>query len=671
MNDSAAPAVRRVLRLPPWPVLAALSGLLVGLSQPILIESIGGKAVLDGTGLSGLLVFIGLVPAFIAIDGQGPKRAYAVGFVTWLVAFSTIVHWILTTVHVYGGLPLVVGLAVLLLLTSAMAAYVASSFAVARVISRFFGVAQWMVLPFTIGAVELLRNYGPVGGFPWGSLGHSFATLPAFLQAASLVGVTGLTMLAVAVNAGIAAAMGAWLRGERIPKGALVMSAAVFLGMGLYGNVRLASDISSGPSIRIALLQPNVNEGLADLTHEPKAEILNRFHDMERTAMAQGADIILWPEGSFPTRGLSRDLKDLTKVKLLPDDVKAPQVSVVGASAVGSAAGPPGAKRVYHRHNSAFVVDADLTVKGRFDKTHLVPFGEYVPWPFGGIVRQFIPLGTLTPGDNLDPIEVTIDGAPAKIGVTICYEGVFPEIARRLANNGATFFANLTDDRWYGVSGMATQHLLMYALRAVESGRPVARATNTGISGWIDIHGGIHHQTGMYENALVVDDMPTITADTLYLKLGDWLAMLALIGTMTLWVWAMLGGASIMGRSRSRPTLILGIVGVVAAVFGMVFWFSTPSPGLDETRSTQSMLLVVGGLLVGVGALSQKSWGRRAVLVVGACCVVFGAIAFVVSQAGVAVVVFAAGLALFVLGRAHRATVTTIAADTTTSAVGE
>ena len=127
MNDSAAPAVRRVLRLPPWPVLAALSGLLVGLSQPILIESIGGKAVLDGTGLSGLLVFIGLVPAFIAIDGQGPKRAYAVGFVTWLVAFSTIVHWILTTVHVYGGLPLVVGLAVLLLLTSAMAAYVASS----------------------------------------------------------------------------------------------------------------------------------------------------------------------------------------------------------------------------------------------------------------------------------------------------------------------------------------------------------------------------------------------------------------------------------------------------------------------------------------------------------------------------------------------------------------
>jgi peptidoglycan/LPS O-acetylase OafA/YrhL len=134
----------------------------------------------------------------------------------------------------------------------------------------------------------------------------------------------------------------------------------------------------------------------------------------------------------------------------------------------------------------------------------------------------------------------------------------------------------------------------------------------------------------------------------------------------------MLGGKDIMGRARSRPTLILGVVGIMAAAFGMVFWFSTPSPGLDETRSTQSMLLVVGGLLVGVGALSQKSWGRRAVLVVGACCVFFGAIAFVVSQAGVAVVVFAAGLGLLGLGRAHRATVGTGGlASTTTSAVGE
>lgn len=655
MNDSAALAPRGLPRLPPWPLLAVLSGLLVGLSQPILIESIGGKAVLDGSGLTGLLAFVGLVPAFLAIDGQGPKRAYGVGFVTWLVAFSCIVHWILTTVHVYGGLPLVVGAAVLLLLTSAMAAYVAASFAVARVISRSFGVAQWQVLPITVGAVEILRNYGPVGGFPWGSLGHSFATVPLFLQSASLVGVTGLTMLAVAVNAGLAAVIAAWLRGERLPRGAIALAVGVVVGMATFGHMRLSTDISSGPSIRIALLQPNVNEGLADLTREPKGDILDRFHDMERDALAQGADVILWPEGSFPTRGLSRDLKDLTKIKLLPPGLTPPQVSVVGASAVASAPGPDG-KRTFHRHNSAFVADQDLVVKGRFDKTHLVPFGEYVPWPFGGIVRQFIPLGSLTPGDNLRPIEVTVDGATAKIGIMICYEGVFPEIARTLANGGATFFANLTDDRWYGVSGMATQHLLMYALRAVESGRPVARATNTGISGWIDIHGGIHQKTAMYESALVIDDMPTITADTLYLKLGDWLALLALLTTLALWFWAMLGGKDVVSRERGKPTIILVTIGAVAAVFGMVFWLTTPSAGLDETRSTQSMLLVLAGLLVGVGALSQKPWGRRAVLVVGPCCIVFGAVAVVVSKAPVAFAVCAMGFVLFFLGRAHQAT---------------
>jgi apolipoprotein N-acyltransferase len=647
-SSAEGPSTRR---LPPWPLLAVLSGLLVGCSQPIVIASLGGKLPLDGSGWSGLLALFGLVPALVAIEGQGPRRAYAVGFVTWLVAFGVIVQWIITTIHVYAGAPLVVAALVLALLTSAMAAYVAAAFAVARVVARFLGVRTWLVLPPALAGVELLRNFGPVGGFPWGSLGHSFATVPALLQLASVIGVTGLTFVAAVVNAALADVVHAWWHrsGERLDKRAVVLALAVVVGWATFGAVRLRDDVTRGPALKIALLQPNVNEGLADLTRESPRALLERFHALEQRALEQGVDMILWPEGSFPNRGLRRDLKDLKKVELLPEGATPPPASIVGASVVGRIPGDDGKPRNI-RQNSAFVVDGDLVVRGRFDKTHLVPFGEYVPWPFGAFVRQFIPLGTTTPGTALRPIDVDVKGNRVGVGITVCYEGVFPEISRALAKNGATMLANLTDDRWYGVSGMATQHLLMYALRAVETGRPVARATNTGISAWVDVHGGIHGRTGMYEEALLVDDMATRTIDTVYLALGDWVAGLALLFTLLAWFAAMLDGRAFFARPRPPTTLALGALGLVATVGGLAWWLT--GSGLDEARSTQALLSTIAGLLVGIGALSQRSWGRRAVLVVGALAVVFGVVATVIAGANQFVLVVV-GVVVVVLGRRH------------------
>jgi apolipoprotein N-acyltransferase len=619
-----------------------------------LIESIGGRAVLDGSGLTGLIALIGLVPAFVAMDGQGPKRAYAVGFVTWVVAFSCIIHWIFTTVSVYGGLPVVVGLATLFALTSAMAAYVASSFAVTRVLVRFYGVPQWTVLPLAVGGVELLRNVGPLGGFSWGALGHSFATVPVFLQGAALVGVTGLTMFAVAVNAGIAAVVGAWWRRESVPKAPLAMAAVLVVGFGVYGAQRLNDDVLGGPGLRIALLQPNVNEGLADLVHEPPAELLQRFHDAERDAVAQGAQVIIWPEGSFPRRGIQRDTKNLKRWNVMPDDVKPPAVSVIGISMQGRGTDSDG-KAVLQRHNSAVVADANLDVHGVSHKTHLVPFGEYVPWPFSAIVRvlqllglegtlQFIPAGSLTPGARFEPTAVDVDGRTIKVGTTICYEGVFPEIQRELVRNGADFIANMTDDRWYGVSGMATQHLLMYALRAVETGRPVARATNTGISAWIDIHGGIHKPTAMYTRALLVDDMPLAHIDTLYLQLGDWAAFIGIVVVLLAWMWALVGGRAVL-RRHPAVTSGLAVAGALSSSVGLLSWLR--SDGIDEAASTQATLLVVLGLLVGVGALSRRSWGANAVRVVGLLAGILGAAAVVVSRgSSLAVAVVVGGIVL-------------------------
>ncbi len=645
--------------LAPWPLLAVLSGVLIGLSQPVVIESITGKTPLDPTGLTGLLALFGLVPALFAVDvdagraaasgGGGPKRAYAIGFVTFFVAFFIIINWLVTTIHVYGGAPLWAALPVLLLLTAAMGAYVAASFAVSRVIGRFFGWPLWMTLPPVISGVELLRNVGPLGGFPWGAVGHSFATVPVFMQAASVVGVTGLTFLTVLLNAALATVVSSWWQGRGLDRRAAVVAAVTLVGWAGFGAIRLQDDVLGGPSVRVGLLQPNVNEGLADLKHEPKSAILERFHRLEKVALDDGADVVLWPEGSFPTRGFDRDLQDFRRVQLVPDGSKPPQASVVGVVATGRLPGPDGKKQNI-RQNSAFVVDDQLKVHGRFDKTHLVPFGEYVPWPFGALIRQFIPLGTTTPGNALQPIDVVVDGQTMRIGVTICYEGVFPEVSRAIANNGATFMANLTDDRWYGVSGMATQHLLMYALRAVETGRPVARSTNTGISAWVDIHGGVHKKTGMYEEAVVVDDVPLKTIDTLYLRLGDWLALLSLLASLACWFIVILNGRDVMNRPKSPATLVLGVVGAVSFAAGFMMWWT--SDGLDEALSTKAMLLAIAGLLVGFGALSHRSWGRRAVAIVGLLCVACGVVATVISGVD-KVLLVVAGLGLFFLSKKH------------------
>jgi hypothetical protein len=278
-----------------------------------------------------------------------------------------------------------------------------------------------------------------------------------------------------------------------------------------------------------------------------------------------------------------------------------------------------------------------------------------VPWPFGGIVRQFIPLGSLTPGARFEPTAVDVDGRTLKVGTTICYEGVFPEIQRELVRNGADFIANMTDDRWYGVSGMATQHLLMYALRAVETGRPVARATNTGISAWIDIHGGIHKPTGMYTRALLVDDMPLAHIDTLYLQLGDWAAFIGIVVVLLAWMWALVGGRGVL-RAHPAVTIALATAGALSTSAGLFNWLR--SDGIDEAASTQATLLVVLGLIVGVGALSRRSWGAKAVRIVGLVASVLGAVAVAVSRGSiVSVVVVLGGIVLVVVSARVRATV--------------
>lgn len=193
----------------------------------------------------------------------------------------------------------------------------------------------------------------------------------------------------------------------------------------------------------------------------------------------------------------------------------------------------PGAPGELTLHNSAFLIESSGKVLGRYDKTHLVPFGEYVP--LRGILSFLGPLveavGTFEPGTHFMPLS---DGHH-RLGVVICYEDIFPEIGREQVRNGAQLLLNITNDAWYGPTSALQQHLDMAVFRAIETRRAVARAANTGISAFVAPGGQLIGRTDPWAPAVLIAPIPLLDRLTFYVRYGDvfaWSAVALLVGCL-------------------------------------------------------------------------------------------------------------------------------------------
>ena len=629
--------------------LAVLGGVLLGLSQPLVIGPLGEQP-LDPTGLSGLLAFVGFVPVLVALRGAGPKRAYWLGFTTLWAHFSITTYWVVVAMTVFGGIPVSISIVVLLILTSAMAAYVAASFAVARMLAGRFGVPMWLGFPAALTAVELLRNYGPLGGFPWGNVGFSLVTIPLLRQGAALVGVYGLVFLVALVNVVVAEVIAARVRCAPAPRRALVAGGVALTVLVGWGAFRLATPPTATRTVKVGLLQGNIEQGIKNRDEQNADLILRKFQALQDEALAKGAEIVVWPEAAFPMR-VPLDRTTFQGIGLAAKGAPPPPASIVGVSGVARTKDPETGKTVRRNSNSAFYLDG-FDVVGRVDKTHLVPFGEYVPWPLQSIIREIVPIGAALPGKEFVPVAMKVGDDVVKIGVTICYEGMFPEISRAFAAAGAELMINLTNDAWYGVSSMAKQHMLMYSMRAIESGLPVARAANTGITAWFDTRGYVHDETPIYVDAAVVSEIPLTRETTPYAVLGEWIALPCLLFVMGGWVLAMVG-AGALRRKRHAVESALGVAGLAVAVSAIVAYFLLPSWYGDEARATHAQLAAIGGLLVGVGALSARPWGRKAQMWVGALVALFAPLGLWMAGP-VAALFLIGGVALFVQAKRRK-----------------
>jgi apolipoprotein N-acyltransferase len=333
------------------------------------------------------------------------------------------------------------------------------------------------------------------------------------LQAADLFGVWGISFLVVSVNAAAASLLrsgspegrGGGKIARLLPAAG---AAAMLLGAWAYGERRI-EQVENGAALEVVVIQGNVEQ---EVKWDPayRRETFDLYRALTREAVGEGADLVVWPETATPfyyrlEPRYRREILELAR------EVQAPIF-------FGSPAREEGAEGVSLR-NRAYLVSAAGEDVGWYDKVHLVPFGEFVPWRrILFFVDKIVPaVGEFSPGPG--PVTLTIPGA--RVGALICYEVVFPDLVRRAVNDGAQVLVNITNDAWFGRTAASRQHLSTLAFRAVENRRPVARAANTGISGFVDSRGRILQVSDLFVRGHYRAGLLPSSERTLYGRTGD------------------------------------------------------------------------------------------------------------------------------------------------------
>jgi apolipoprotein N-acyltransferase len=457
-----------------------------------------------------LTPWIALAPLLAIATIRTPRTAFLWGWASGTLFFVVLLRWLQYTFQVYSAIPwpLVYGPVVLL------AAYCgfwtgAVAWAVSWLTARRSAEFALVLAPFLWVAAEWLRGH-LFGGFPWGTLGYSQYLRLRVIQIAELAGVHGVSFVLLAVNAALA---GCVVLRWRQALGGLGAAAVLLAGTLAFGAVRLAEPPPTTVG-RVAVIQPSIEQ---PLKWEPRhtRETLGIYFALLRRVGEQHPALIVWPETAAPTI-LRRDPALVERFRVASAELRVPML-------LGSV------DEVDRRfRNTAFLI-TDQGIVGRYDKIHLVPFGEFVPLSgVLGFVRGWAEfIAELEAGSRA----VVFDAPPAPFGVVICYEGIFPDLFRQFVRDGALLMVNMTNDAWFGRTSGPEQHLAMYPFRAVEHRVSVVRAANTGVSAFIAPSGIIVRRLHLFERGVMTETVPLRARRTLFTRFGDWLGLLSLAVT--------------------------------------------------------------------------------------------------------------------------------------------
>jgi apolipoprotein N-acyltransferase len=510
---------------------AASSGALMALSLPLALP-LGSLREVDPAGRLEALAWVALVPSILAVRSAPTwRRAFSRGLVAGVAFFFAAIWWVSHAMTSFGGLSLPLSLLALTLLVLYMAVHWAAAFAAAWKIRDALGWPLWTHLPFVWAALELSRNY-LLTGFPWADLGYTQVRTLAVAQLAALGGVYAVAALVVLVNAVVAEVLAARREERPLPLRALAVAGVVLAAVFAHGALRLRATrarMAAAPSILVGVVQPNVDQSVKNRMRENADWILSRLVPLTVDADRAGADLVAWPEATYPLYLPSRiPSLAMPEAKLTRLEHAHLLMGAVTLERVRGAGGEP----VSRLGNVSFLLTPGLDVVGKYQKHHLVPFGEYVPlaWLLGPFLRQIVPgFAPSTPGSDLEVLEfkpaatarASADAAtptapstptaartaaadatasptptatstatpappsaPVRLAPMICYDAIFPEINVEFARKDREpeILVNATNDAWYGYSSGPYQFLAIVRMRAIEAGKAVVRPAYAGVS---------------------------------------------------------------------------------------------------------------------------------------------------------------------------------------------
>jgi apolipoprotein N-acyltransferase len=515
--------------LPVW--LALGTGILLFLSFP---------------GAVGLwpVAWVALVPLLLAVRKVRPGVAARLGLLAGMVHYVSLLYWVVIVLGKYGNLPLWVSIPALLLLALYMSCYLAIFCAI---ISRVWKQREMLVVwfgPLLWVGLDFVRSF-LFSGFPWQDLGYSQYKALLLIQTADLTGHFGITFHIVLVNAVTALLLVLWpanrsaaqavqpvlaLRLRRAWLYAILPALCFMLGVLGYNALRyrqLAEVVASSPKMKIAVVQGNIEQ---DQKWSPsmRLETIDIYTRLSEQAIAQENGppaLLVWPETALPflitDNPYYRRLKNIliTKQKIWLLSGAPFYKEVEGKKSQGA--------REVLSYNSAYLFTPEGETGARYDKQHLVPFGEYVP------LSDYLTL----PGPLVENIGNFSSGKPGKplscqgaaIGVLICFESIFPKLARDWTANGANLLVNITNDAWFGRSSAPWQHLSMSVFRAVENRRSLARSANTGVSAFVDPLGRISGISPLFQPFYLVADVPLLQTKTMFVSFGHYFGLLCFL----------------------------------------------------------------------------------------------------------------------------------------------
>ena len=459
------------------------------------------------------LAWIALVPLFVVLSEAGPMAGAMSGYVFGLALFGITLRWSAELDPPGSWLIWAAFVAIEALIPAAYGAVVSLYSRGLRV-----GAARPLFLAASWTLVEYLRSRGAYA-LTWSQISYSQLPSGVVVQLADLTGAWGVSFIVVLVNACVAEV---WMqrRAARVagdaPEGpgrALIVYASVVLIALSYAGWRwFGLPAITGQTVSVACVQPDVDP------HEkwnPQrfSHCLQALEEATARAAAHGASLIIWPETAVPAPVLT---DAALRARLTALAVRGGVSILVGSTERAD----DGSAR-----NSGFLVAPDGRFSERYDKMHLVPFGEYLPLrSLLGRVPPFNEIADLAPGTD----QTVLKAPSAEIGLMICFESTFSDIARAFVARGARLLVVITNDGWFNHTSAAEHHIAMSAMRSIEQRMWLVQCGNTGISAFVDPRGGMHEKTALFTSSEIYANVPLGSVGSLYQAWGDWfIAVLA------------------------------------------------------------------------------------------------------------------------------------------------